>query len=82
MPYPYHRAFAFVIGLGMLLMGIGLAVAGALGDHASESVVGVFVVVGAVLAVGGTALWAVVERPVEDPYEQPPPEFEHGHAEH
>lgn len=82
MPYPFHRAFGLVIGLGMLLTGIGLALGGALGGGASAMAVAALVGAGLVMIVAGTAAWVLVDRPVKDPYEQPPPDYGHAEGEH
>jgi hypothetical protein len=74
-----ERAFAFVIGLGILLMFIGFAT-GAAVDGISETASAGLLFMGAVVVVGGVILWLVIEQPVTDPYKEPAPDY--GHDDH
>ncbi|GAB4448506.1 MAG: hypothetical protein Kow00120_18690 [Anaerolineae bacterium] len=76
-PYRYHRAFGFVIYIGLALIVIALLVANARGVASSETVTGALLAVGVLMLVGGTVAWVLVDKPVEDPYEQPPPDYAH-----
>ncbi|MBN1287593.1 MAG: hypothetical protein JXB47_19485 [Anaerolineae bacterium] len=78
---PNSRAFAFIIGAGILLMAVALGVSAVLGHGAAGQWVGVLGA-GLVILVGGTLTWVIVEKPVVDPYKQPPPSYDdhdHGH---
>jgi hypothetical protein len=75
-----ERAFAFVIGLGILLMFVGFAV-GAAVEGVSETAPAGLLFMGAAVAVGGVILWLVVEQPVTDPYKEPAPDYGH-HDDH
>ncbi len=76
------RTFAFIIGAGMLLMILALAGSAMLGDRASDSSAGALLGIGAVLFIGGVALWLIVEKPVTDPYKEPAPDYGHGESKH
>ncbi len=81
-PYPYHRAIGVAVYSGMALIGIGLAIAGALGLQSNPMTVAALVSVGGVMLIGGTIVWVLVDKPVVDPYEQPPPDYSHAEGRH
>ena len=78
------RAFSFVIYGGMLSTGLALSIAAALDDFSADAMkvllaVGAALIVGGVGGVGGGVIaWLLIDKPVDDPYEAPPPDYGRG----